>query len=111
MLLKIYIFILFIIFIISFIIDYYFGVHIKNKFFYKKINLYKELANFKSYSQCLEDLILFCIFYDAKNGFYIDIGAHDPDKISVTKAFYLRGWHGINIEPLSNLLSKKKSKE
>ena len=33
---------------------------------------------------------------------YIDIGANDPNVISVTKAFYLRGWHGINIEPLTN---------
>ena len=99
---KIYICILLIIFIISFIIDYYLGNNIKNNFFLKKINLNKELTNFKSYSQFLEDLILFCIFYDIKNGFYIDIGANDPDHISVTKAFYLRGWYGINIEPLSN---------
>ena len=38
-----------------------------------------------------------------KNGFYIDVGAHDPNFISVTKAFYLKGWYGINIEPLPNL--------
>ena len=30
---------------------------------------------------------------------YKDVGAFDPIKVSVTKAFYLRGWHGINIEP------------
>ena len=43
-----------------------------------------------------------CIFDDIKNGFYIDVGANDPDIISVTKAFYLSGWNGINIEPLPN---------
>ena len=64
-------------------------------------NLLKEISKFISYSQCFEDLILFCVFYDVKNGFYIDIGANDPNWISVTKAFYLRGWYGINIEPLS----------
>lgn len=70
--------------------------------------------NFNTYSQCYEDLILFCIFYDIKNGFYIDIGANDPNIISVTKAFYLRGWHGINIEPLSDkyeLLSNNRKRD
>lgn len=34
------------------------------------------------------------------DGFYIDVGANDPVDGSVTKFFYDRGWHGINIEPL-----------
>lgn len=33
-------------------------------------------------------------------GFWIDAGAFDPVDASVTKAFYDRGWRGINIEPL-----------
>ena len=33
------------------------------------------------------------------NGFYIDVGAWSPDIESVTRAFYHRGWSGINIEP------------
>ena len=61
--------------------------------------------NFTSYSQFLEDFILYCILYDIDKGFYIDVGANDPNKISVTKAFYLYGWHGINIEPLPNAFS------
>ena len=60
----------------------------------------------------LEDFILFYIFYDIKNAFYIDVGAFDPNLISVTKTFYLRGWHWINIEPLPNkylkLMKKRK---
>ena len=31
---------------------------------------------------------------------------NNPNHISVTKAFYLRGWHGINIEPLPNMYNK-----
>ena len=58
------------------------------------------LSNFNSYSQHFEDFILFYLFYDVEKGFYIDVGANDPNFISVTKAFYSRGWHGINIEPL-----------
>ena len=58
------------------------------------------LANFVSYSQDFEDFILFYVFYDVERGFYVDVGANDPNFISVTKAFYERGWNGINIEPL-----------
>ena len=59
----------------------------------------KRLSDFFSYSQYQEDLILYILLYDIENGFYIDVGAFDPIKVSVTKAFYLRGWTGINIEP------------
>jgi FkbM family methyltransferase len=34
-----------------------------------------------------------------RDGFYIDVGAGDPDRDTVTRAFYERGWHGINIDP------------
>ena len=44
--------------------------------------------------------ILFYLLNDIQNGFYIDVGANDPNLYSVTKAFYQRGWYGINIEPL-----------
>ena len=56
----------------------------------------------KTYSQFYEDLILNIFFYDIQNGFYIDVGANDPDRISVTKFFYLKGWSGINIDPLQS---------
>ena len=43
-------------------------------------------------------------------GFYIDLGEFGPQKTSTTKYFYLKGWSGINIEPLrkeyENLLTK-----
>ncbi len=37
-----------------------------------------------------------------EHGFYIDVGAQDPIADSVTKAFYERGWTGINIEPVTH---------
>ena len=58
---------------------------------------------FESYAQEFEDLILYCALKDfvpENNGFYIDVGANDPTYDNVTKFFYDRGWHGINIEPL-----------
>ena len=39
---------------------------------------------------------------NVKHGFYVDVGAQDPVKDSVTKAFYERGWRGINLEPVQH---------
>ena len=80
----------------------------------KKLDYDKELYEFKSFSEYFEDFILYVLLLDIKNGFYIDIGAYDPNKVSVTKAFYLRGWNGINIEPLPNqfkLFEKERPKD
>jgi FkbM family methyltransferase len=55
---------------------------------------------FISYAQNFEDVILWRALKHVKDGFYIDVGANDPEVDSVTKAFYERGWRGINIEPL-----------
>ncbi|MDR0715198.1 MAG: FkbM family methyltransferase [Puniceicoccales bacterium] len=55
---------------------------------------------FVSYAQVLEDLILYDVLGDVKNGFYIDVGANHPIHDSVTKFFYENGYRGINIEPL-----------
>ena len=56
--------------------------------------------SFISYAQNFEDVMLWRALKHVKNGFYIDVGANDPSIDSVTKAFYDRGWSGINIEPL-----------
>jgi FkbM family methyltransferase len=53
-----------------------------------------------SYAQNGEDALLRRALSDVQRGFYIDVGAQDPIEFSVTKAFYERGWHGINIEPV-----------
>jgi len=58
------------------------------------------MRRFLSYSQELEDLILYNVLKDVENGFYIDVGANDPWNLSVTKTFYERGFCGINVEPL-----------
>lgn len=53
-----------------------------------------------SYSQEGEDLILSRYFQDKTDGFYVDIGAHHPKRFSNTYKFYLKGWHGINIDAM-----------
>lgn len=58
----------------------------------------------KSYSQEGEDLILTRIFELNTTGFYVDVGAHHPQRFSNTHLFYQRGWSGINIEPNSETI-------
>lgn len=57
------------------------------------------LMQFVSYAQNYEDVMLRRALQDVKQGFYIDVGAQREELDSVTKAFSLAGWRGINIEP------------
>ena len=52
-----------------------------------------------SCSSSNEDVLLWRALHEKKNGFYVDIGAGDPNHGSVTRWFYINGWTGINIEP------------
>jgi hypothetical protein len=45
-----------------------------------------------SYAQNFEDVMLERAFADLAEGFYVDVGAWDPDLESVTRHFYERGW-------------------
>lgn len=54
-----------------------------------------------SYAQNGEDVVLWRALGDLPPGHYVDVGANDPTVDSVTRAFYDRGWTGINIEPMS----------
>lgn len=56
--------------------------------------------NFVSYAQNYEDVTLFRALAHVVGGRYIDVGAGDPLTDSVTRAFYERGWRGINVEPV-----------
>lgn len=55
---------------------------------------------FLSYSQEGEDMILRRIFGGKQKGFYVDVGAHHPQRFSNTYFFYVRGWRGINIDAM-----------
>ena len=61
---------------------------------------------FISYAQNFEDVLLWRALKDVGAGFYIDLGAWDPDLHSVTRAFSQRGWRGINIEPMAEQLAR-----
>ena len=52
-----------------------------------------------SYAQNFEDVILWRALKHLERGFYIDIGAQDPVKDSVSLCFYEAGWRGVHVEP------------
>jgi len=59
-----------------------------------------------SYAQNFEDVMLERVFQEQSTGFYIDVGAWDDVTDSVTKHFYEKGWHGINVEPTPSYFEK-----
>ena len=56
---------------------------------------------FISYAQNFEDVMLWRALRQVEKGHYLDVGAADPTLDSVTRAFYERGWRGINVEPVA----------
>lgn len=61
--------------------------------------MHDESTRIISYAQNGEDVVLLRALSHVECGFYVDIGAWHPTCDSVTKAFYDRGWSGINVEP------------
>ena len=61
---------------------------------------------FVSYAQNFEDLMLWRALGHVDAGFYVDVGALSPDFDTVTRAFYERGWRGLNIEPNPDYLAE-----
>jgi len=64
------------------------------------------MSPFVSFAQNYEDVTLWRALRHIEDGFFVDCGAYDPTRHSVTKAFYDRGWNGINIEPIRSLAEK-----
>jgi len=56
-----------------------------------------------SYAQNFEDILLERVFQGQQPGFFVDVGAGDPIRYSVSYKLYLRGWRGLNIEPSPEL--------
>jgi len=59
-----------------------------------------------SYANNFEDALLWRALGQVRNGFYIDAGAADPERGSLTCALYAQGWRGINIEPAQTQLRR-----
>lgn len=61
-------------------------------------------VEYVSHGQNLEDNILWVLSDRKKNGFYVDIGAHNPVRFSNTYKLFREGWCGINIDPLPGFM-------
>ena len=66
------------------------SVYPNNKYAFHKI----------SFSQDGEDIVIAELFNGKSEGFYVDVGAHHPQRFSNTYYFYLKGWKGINIDAM-----------
>lgn len=64
---------------------------------------FRQFRYTKSFSQFGEDVIIQTLFKNQKKGVYVDVGAYQPLLYSNTHALYLRGWHGLSIDPNPNL--------
>ena len=53
----------------------------------------------RTYSQEGEELIIRRFFHGRSDGFYVDVGAHEPRRYSNTHFLYREGWRGIDIDP------------
>jgi len=61
-----------------------------------------------TYSQEGEDVVL-RRFVGEKIGFYVDVGAHHPQRFSNTYYYYKLGWRGINIDADPELMAEFKN--
>ncbi len=56
-----------------------------------------------SYAQNLEDYYLDQVFAGRSSGTYVDVGGGHPIADNVSFYFYLKGWHGLIVEPQAKL--------
>lgn len=61
-----------------------------------------------SYSQFGEDRAIEAFFGAQEKGIYVDIGCNHPISYSNTWKLYLRGWHGVCVDPNPDLIKKYK---
>lgn len=59
---------------------------------------------FVSNAQNAEDVVLWRALRHLPKGRYVEVGANHPSTSSITRAFYDRGWTGIEVEPVSEFV-------
>ena len=60
----------------------------------------------RSYSQFGEDQIVWKYFAKKREGFFVEVGANDPENLSQTLLLEQNGWRGILVEPQSHCCEK-----
>lgn len=71
-----------------------------------EVQMQLKMALQDSHTPTSEDILIDKLLGHKKKGFYVDIGACDPNRFSNTKKFYDKGWRGINIEPNTTGIEK-----
>lgn len=73
----------------------------------KTVNLMQTGALHCHFSQWGEDVVLWHFFRTKHGGFYVDVGAHHPYRMSNTALLHcFNGWSGINVEPDQRLFAE-----
>ena len=62
-----------------------------------------------SYAQNGEDVVLWRALGHVRDGRYVDVGANHPVVDSVTHAFVLAGWSGVDVEPVPEFAMRLRS--
>jgi FkbM family methyltransferase len=70
----------------------------------RKILRVPAAPSFVSYAQNGEDVVLWRALQTLPTGRYVEVGANHPTSSSITRAFYDRGWTGIEIEPVGEFV-------
>lgn len=61
---------------------------------------------FVSYAQNAEDVVLWRALGDVvPRGRYLEVGANHPTVDSISRPFYDRGWRGVTVEPVAELVA------
>jgi FkbM family methyltransferase len=61
---------------------------------------------FISFAQNGEDVVLWRALKNLPTGRYVEVGANHPTDLSITRAFYDRGWSGIEVEPVTRFVEE-----
>jgi FkbM family methyltransferase len=68
------------------------------------VRLYTEMNTGLSFpGQAGQDLLAYLYFHGKKDGFFLDIGAHDGRTYSNSYVFEQLGWRGVCVEPLPDV--------
>lgn len=66
-------------------------------------------ARMKSFSQFGEDLLVWKHFAYKRDGFFVEVGANDPENLSQTLLLERHGWQGVLVEPQSTCCERLRS--
>ncbi len=73
---------------------------IPKQFHFRLLSYGQPFSKFRQihYAQNCEDIMVQSLFPKTHKGFYVDVGAHHPYRISNTYLLHKQGWRGINID-------------